>query len=307
MTTESFTLTAPDGLPIHGKKWLPAGEPKAVVQIVHGMAEHLGRYDALAQKLVEHGFAVYAHDHRGHGGSVPEGEEKGHMGENGFANAVAVVHQIAQRIAKEHPGKKRVLFGHSMGSFMVQRLLYTHPEDMDAAVLSASNGKPPPLAAAGRYVARLERMRLGPRGKSKLLDALSFGDFNRKFKPNRTDFDWISSVPEQVDRYVADPMCGFLCSTQTWVDLLDALGSLTAPANLAKIPKDKPIYLMAGAKDPVGDMGRGVERLNASYRDAGLRKVDLRLYRGGRHEMLHESNADEVVRELVAWIDRAIA
>ncbi len=304
---ERFTLTAPDGLPIHCTKWVPSGEPTATVQLAHGMAEHVGRYDGLARRLTEKGWIVYGNDHRGHGRSVPEGEVPGHMGEDGFDHAVEVVHRLAQTIAEAHPGTKHVLFGHSMGSFMVQRMLYAHPDDADVAVLSGSNGKPPALATAGRYVARLERMRLGPRGKSKVLDALSFGDFNKKFKPNRTAFDWISSDPAEVDAYVEDPMCGFLCTTQTWIDLLDALPSLTAPENVARIPKELPIYVVSGGADPVGESGRGVMRLVDAYRGAGLRGVEVRLYPNGRHEMLHERNADEVIDALIGWLEGALA
>lgn len=306
MTTSarSFTLDTA-GQSIHVTAWVPPA-PRATVQIVHGMAEHAGRYERLAQALAAEGWAVYAHDHLGHGRSVPAGETLGHMGEDGFARSVDIVEQLARRVATEHPGQPRVLFGHSMGSFMVQRLLYTRPDVADAIVMSASNGKPPPIAALGRYVARLERVRLGPRGKSTILDALSFREFNKRFAPNRTDFDWISSDESEVDAYCADPLCGFLTTVQTWIDLLDALPSLTAPEHLAKIPKDKPIYLFAGTQDPVGDMGKGVLRLADAYRRAGLRQVDVRLFGGGRHEMLHEKNADEVVRELVRWIDRAL-
>lgn len=307
MNERTFTLDAPDGHPISVSAWLPEGEPSAVIQIAHGMAEHAGRYTRLAHALVARGWAVYANDHRGHGRSIPAGQAPGHLGVDGFAHAASVVRALARRIEAEHPSARRVLLGHSFGSFLVQRLLYTEPGLVSAAVLSASNGKPPPLAAAGRYIARLERLRLGAEGKSKLIDQLTFKDFNRRFKPNRTEFDWISSDEAEVDAYRDDPMCGFVLSVQSWLDLLDALGSLTAKENLARIPRDLPIYLFAGTKDPVGDFGRGVERLAGSYRAAGLRRVELRLYPGGRHEMLHEKNADEVIAELIAWIERAIA
>jgi alpha-beta hydrolase superfamily lysophospholipase len=276
-----------------------------VVQIVHGMSEHAARYRELGERLVASGYAAYAHDQRGHGRSVPPGEEPGHIAdEDGFDRAVADVRCVSQRVAVEHPAAARVLLGHSLGSFLVQRLLYEHPDEMAAAVLSASNGRPPPIAALGRVVARLERARLGRRGRSKLLDALSFGDFNRHFRPNRTGFDWLSRDQIEVDAYVADPLCGLLCSTQCWIDLLDALPKLTRPANLARIPKALPIYAFAGDRDPVGDMGRGVLRLVDAYRRAWLTDVTHRLYPGGRHEMLHETNRHEVMNDLVGWLDR---
>ncbi|HEY8430444.1 MAG TPA: alpha/beta hydrolase [Sandaracinaceae bacterium] len=306
MMASSFTLDAPDGSPIHVHRWTPSGEPAGVVQIAHGMSEHGGRYARLARALTERGFAVYANDHRGHGRSVPEGEEPGHMGEDGFNHAVAVVRALSRRIAEEHAGLPRVLLGHSMGSFFVQRLIGEERRPADAVVLSASNGKPPPIAAVGRYVARLERLRLGPRGKSKLLDALSFRDFNKKFAPNRTDFDWLSRDAAEVDAYVADPLCGFLVTTQTWVDLLDALPGLTSEEHLSRIDPELPIYVFAGTQDAVGDFGRGVRRLVEAYRRAGLKRVELRLYDGGRHEMLHETNAEQVIADLVAWIERTL-
>lgn len=303
----SVSLCAPDGCPIHVHVWQPAEEPRAVVQIAHGMAEHAARYAPLAEALVERGVAVYANDHRGHGRSVPAGEAPGHMGEDGFTSAVQVVHALERHIALKHPRAKRILFGHSMGSFFVQRFLCEHPEAVHAAILSGSSGKPPPIATLGRYVARLERLRLGPTGRSKLLTALSFDDFNKKFRPNRTDFDWISRDDAHVDAYVADPLCGFAVSTQTWIDLLDALAALTDPDRLACIPKDLPLYVFAGSKDAVGDFGRGVERLAQAYRAAGLRDVEVKLYPEGRHEMLNEINRDEVVRDLLAWIERTLA
>lgn len=306
MKSSSFEITAPDGQPIHVYRWEPDGGPSAVVQIAHGMAEHADRYARLAEALVERGWAVYASDHRGHGRSVPAGEEPGHMGAGGFAHAVEVLYAVGRRIAEDHPGVPRILLGHSMGSFMVQRLIAERQGCADAVVLSASDGKPPPIAAAGRYVARLERLRLGPRGKSKLLQALSFDAFNKKFAPNRTAFDWLSRDEREVDLYVDDPLCGFAVTTQTWIDLLDALGELASPRQLARVDRDLPIYVLAGTKDPVGDFGRGVRRLVDAYRAAGLRNVELKLYEGGRHEMLHETNAAEVIADLVAWIERTL-
>lgn len=307
MNATTFEFDAPDGHRIHVRAWTPEAEPRATVQIVHGMAEHSGRYAPLAEKLVGRGFAVYASDHRGHGGSIPLGEEPGHLGEDGFVHAARVVATLARRIEKKHPAVPRVLFGHSFGSFVVQHLLYSEPSLADAVVLSGTSGKPPPHAALGPSLARIERQRLGPRGKSPIIDALTFRDFNRRFKPNRTDFDWISSDPAQVDAYAADPLCGFMLSVQSWLDLFEALPTLTASENLARIPKDLPIYIFAGADDPVGEHGRGVRKLAKAYRKAGLQRVDVRLYDGGRHEMLRETNADEVTAELIAWLERAIS
>lgn len=306
-TKQSFELLAADGLVLHGYTWAPEGKPRAVVQIAHGMAEHALRYAHVAEALAAQGYVVVASDHRGHGKSIRPGEAVGHMAdEDGWNKAVDDLHRINRHFAGQHPGLPIVVLGHSMGSFLAQNLNFAHPSDMDAVVFVASNGKPQPIAQAGRLVARIERARLGKRGRSTLLNKLSFEDFNSKFKPNRTAFDWVSRDEKEVDAYVADPLCGFMVTVQTWVDMLDALPTLTQPENLARIPKSRPIYVFAGDRDPVGLMGKGVRSLVETLRDAGLSKVELKLYPGARHEILNETNRGEVMADLLAWLDRTL-
>jgi alpha-beta hydrolase superfamily lysophospholipase len=172
---------------------------------------------------------------------------------------------------------------------------------MTAAVLSASNGKPPAIAAVGKLMARLERMRVGRRNPSPILQSLTFGQYNKAFAPARTEFDWLSRDPAEVDAYIADPLLGFAVSTQTWVDMLDALGRIANPRNVAKVPKDMPLYLFAGDRDPVGDSGKGMKNLRDAYVHAGIEDVRLQLYEDGRHEMLNETNRDEVMADFVAF------
>jgi len=303
-----FTLTADDGTALQVCRWLPPAEPRAAVQIVHGMAEHAARYDELAAALTARGYAAYAHDQRGHGRSIPDGQAPGHMGDDDTWNrAVGDVHALARHLGSEHPGLPRLLFGHSMGSLMLQQVLWQHPDDAVGFALSGTQGKPPAIATLGRAVARVERARLGAAGKSQLINSLSFGSFNKPFRPNRTDFDWLSRDEAEVDAYVADPLCGFMLSTQSWIDLLDALPTLTRREQLATIPKDKPIYLMAGDHDPVGDMGRSFGDLIDRYRAAWLTQLEVRLYPDGRHEMLHETNRAAVMGELLDWFDSVLS
>ncbi len=310
MTTpdhSTFSFTSDDGTALSVHRWLPDGSPKAVVQIVHGMAEHAGRYGGLAEALCDAGFAAYAHDQRGHGRSVPDGEQPGHLADfDGWNRGVSDIHLLNRHLAQEHGEVPLLLLGHSMGSLMLQQLLAQHPDDASGFALSGTSGSPPLIATAGRLVARIERARLGKQGKSALLNALSFDDFNKQFRPNRTDFDWLSRDEAEVDAYVADPLCGFVVSTQCWVDLLDALPKLTTRKNLAAIPKQKPIYLLAGSRDPVGDMGKSVMQLVDAYRSAWLTDVEVKIYEDGRHEMLHETNRDEVTAGLLAWFDRVV-
>lgn len=308
MQASTFTLSAEDGAGLYVYRWLPDGEAKAAVQIAHGMAEHAGRYGRLAAALTAAGYAVYANDHRGHGRTARGPGDLGHFADaDGWAKATGDLWLLNRRIAAEQPGKPLFLIGHSMGSFMVQQFLGDHGAALAGAVLSGSGGKPSLLAAIGRLVARIERLRLGPRGKSLLIHAMSFGAFNKPFRPARTDFDWLSRDPAEVDRYAADPLCGFMVTVQLWLDLLPALGRVAEPAFQARIPKQLPIYVMAGSRDPVGENTRSLQQLLGAYRAAGLQNVTHRFYADGRHEMFNEVNRDDVTKDLIGWLDGVMA
>jgi alpha-beta hydrolase superfamily lysophospholipase len=308
MNEQHLSYEAPDALRIHVYCWSKANaKPKAVLQIAHGMAEHAGRYRRLAELFVAEGWVVYAHDHRGHGRSIPENGRPGHMADDAsWTRAVGDLYAINRMAHAAHPGLPIVLMGHSMGSFMSQQLVLDHPEAVSALVLSGSNGKPPPIATLGRLVTRLERLRVGYRDVSPILSKLSFDDFNKAFAPNRTTADWLSRDPDEVDKYVDDPLCGFPVSVQTWLDMLDALPALTEPSRLARLPKDLPIYLFSGSEDPVGDRGAGVRRLHGSYRAAGMRDTRCTIYPGARHETLNETNREQVMSDLLEWCERAL-
>jgi alpha-beta hydrolase superfamily lysophospholipase len=308
MQASTFSLAAADGTALFVYRWVPAPPPKAVVQIVHGLAEHAGRYARLAEALTEAGYAVYASDLRGHGRTARGVEDLGFFAATGgWEKCIDDLWRLQRRIAADHPGLPVVLIGHSMGSFMAQHFLSEHGDALAGAVLSGTGGRPSALAALGRVVARIERVRLGAHGRSALLNAFAFGAFNKPFEPARTPFDWLSRDPAEVDKYAADPLCGFAASTQLWIDLLDALRDTTRPQRQARIPKRLPIYVVAGTQDPVGDNGKSVEQLLAAYRAAGLARVTHRFYDGARHEVFNETNRDEVTRDLVAWLDDAVA
>lgn len=303
MQAKTSTHAASDGTALHVHEWLPdeGHEVRAVMHVTHGMAEHGARYARLAEALTKEGYAVYANDHRGHGKTALPGE-LGHFGEGTFDVVVRDLERLVTSEMAAHEGKPFVLFGHSMGSFMVQTLLPDISHRLAAAVLSGSNGKPTPIASAGRWVARLERARLGARGKSAVLRTLSFDAFNKAFAPNRTRADWLSRDEAEVDAYVADPLSGFECSTSTWIALLDALGPMSSPDRQARIRKDLPIYVVAGSLDPVSEKTRGLRQLLAAYERAGLTAVTHRFYEGARHEIFNETNRDEVTRDLLDWL-----
>ena len=307
MKSSDFEVTTVDGATLFVHGWV-VDQPKAIVQVLHGMAEHGARYGRLAEALANGGYCTYAHDHRGHGRSIAEGGRPGHKADSdGWNRIVEDAHGVNREIARRHPGLPIIVLGHSMGSVVLQQLLFEHPNDMIAAALSGSNGKPPPIASLGKWVARIERLRVGRRNPSPILQKLTFDEYNKAFAPNRTEFDWLSRDPEEVDKYVQDPLCGFAVSTQVWIDMLAALDRIAKPSNIAKVPKGMPLYLFAGGRDPVGDFGKGMKNLYDAYKRAAIFDVRLKLYPNGRHEMLNETNRQEVVDDFIAWCDEVVA
>lgn len=274
-----------------------------MVHICHGMAEHGGRYARLAELLTSAGLAVYANDHRGHGKSATGDDVGFFAAQDGWQVVIDDLRDHLTRERAAHPGVPLILLGHSMGSLMAQQSMVEHASLIDAVVLSGTSGRPSLIAQLGRLVARFERMRQGARGRSALIDALSFRDFNKKFKPNRTGFDWLSRDEVEVDRYVADPACGFQCTNQLWIDLLDAIAVFTAPAFQARIRADLPIYLFAGDRDPVGENGASVTALAQALSAAGVTDIRLKLYPESRHETLNETNRSAVMADLMSWIE----
>lgn len=280
---------------------------KGIVQIVHGMAEHAGRYAAVAAALVEARYVVYAHDLRGHGLTAHEADDLGLFAEHdGWSHALDDIHRIGELACRENPGAPRCLLGHSMGSLLAQSYLLDHASSLDALVLSATTVGGGPLVHAGRALARLERWRSGVRGRSALLEFLSFGAYNKGFRPARTEADWLSRDPAQVDLYVNDPLCGFRSTNQLWVELLDAMARLGS-ARWDNVPKDLPIYVFSGALDPLSERTRGVLKLIRRYERAGLRRVTHRFYPDARHECFNELNRHEVYADLIAWLDANLA
>ncbi len=303
MADGEFFFHAEDGARLLARRWLPAERPKAIVQIAHGLAEHSARYARLAGALNAAGHGAYAFDLRGHGPACAPAD-LGHFADaGGWAKCLADLWTFNRLIAAEQPGVPIVLLGHSMGSFLAQAFVAEHSDALAGVVLSGSNGAPPPIATAGRLIARAERLRLGKRGKSGLLNQMMFGDFNKPFRPARTDVDWLSRDPAEVDAYVADPLCGFPFTTQLGIDLLDALPGLLARDRLARIRKDLPICVVSGGRDPVG---ANVKGLIAALKGAGFAKLTTRIYPGARHETLNETNRDEVTADLIAWLDGTV-
>ncbi len=304
------TLSTPsphDGLVLATYVWEPTGAPKAVVQIAHGMAEHAQRYDRLAQALNAAGYAVVAHDHRGHGASVTGPQDVGFLADAaGWSGAIVDIRAVGESARERFPGVPHVLLGHSMGSFLSRELVSRGSDGIDALVLSGTGGDQGLLGRVGAVVAALEGRLRGRRHPSNLMNTLTFGAFNKEFKPARTDFDWLSRDADEVDKYIADPACGAVFTSGFYADMLGGVNALSPDASPAKIRKDLPVYLLAGSADPVGGE-KGVTSVRDQLVKVGLTDVTMKIYPGGRHEMFNETNRDEVTADLVAWLDRVVA
>ncbi|MDA1675839.1 alpha/beta hydrolase [Bacillus cereus group sp. TH152-1LC] len=302
---ESF-VTALDGSEIYLRKWLPERNPRGIIQIAHGMTEHAGVYTDFIAALLEAGYGVYAHDHKGHGKTVKREEDYGHFKPNvGWNEAVSDVIFVSETIRKEQTCPL-FLLGHSMGSFLSRRAVQLKGELYDGFLISGTGGNPGLLGSIGHKVATIEMKLRGEKTKSRMLNFLSFGNFNSHFKPNRTKFDWLSSDNNQVDKYIADPLCGFICTTSFYRELFSGVLEVNKLEEFKKTPKNLPIHIFSGDRDPVGDMGKGVKEVYENYKKCEVKDVTLRLYENGRHEMFHEVNKDEVFQDLISWLDKHI-
>jgi alpha-beta hydrolase superfamily lysophospholipase len=282
--------------------WRPDGDISGVVQLLHGMGEHIDRYERFARAANQRGIVVCAHNHRGHGG--PEPKAVFFADRDGWHLLVDDAHVVHQHVHEQFPDKRIVLLGHSMGSFVAQSFAMHYGAKLSGLLLSGSTWPSRLQAVPGILLARLEALRIGKRGTSTLLDKLGFGNFNKCFKPARTELDWLSRDEKEVDAYVADPLCGGPYTCGLWIDLLGGLFNIGSDHALGRIPGDLPILITGGSDDPVGGE-RGMTKLAMHYAQTSHSRMTLKLYQGGRHEMLNETNRDEVMRDWLDWIWRS--
>lgn len=306
---QEFRFPSADGATtLYGRIWVPDhGAPKAVLQLVHGIAEHIGRYDRFARFMSDHGYLVCAEDHLGHGNTPENAEDLGYTADkDGWVKMTDNVRALHERITPQYPGIPYFILGHSMGSFLTRSYLIRYPGTVDACALLGTGQQPESVLKTGLAACRLEQIRLGKRGRSKLLQSLCFGAYNSQFKPNRTESDWVCSVDEVVDAYIADPFCQVMPTVTLMRDMLTGIRFNQQAENLAKMDKTTPVFFLSGDQDPVGGNGKGVRVAYQSFLDAGCSHVRLKLYPGGRHEMLNEHNWQDVYDELLSWFDQQI-
>lgn len=301
-----FWYESKGGGRIHGCRWTPEGPVKAVLQIVHGIADYAQRYSGFANYLNEQGILVVAEDHMGHGKSIGEQCPQGFFN-GGWQTAVDDTYRLMKDTMAEFPRLPYILFGHSMGSFMARTILAKYPDSgITAAVICGTCWQPSPAVAAGKAACVLLCRTKGEKTPSKFLQSLAFGSYNKKVEHPRTPFDWISRDSKVVDAFVADPLCGFVPTAGLMRDMMEGVTYIQKDENLAKMKKDLPVFFIAGGDDPVGRYGVGVRMAAEAFRKAGMEQVDLRIYPLCRHELLNEINKEDIYRDVVQWIDAVL-
>lgn len=301
-----FTFLSTDGkTQLHGMRWEPeGGSVRAVLQICHGVAEHIARYDAFARYLNGLGIAVVGHDHLGHGLSLPEGGTPVYFGAGNTWNTVVDdIYVLHQRIRLWYPDVPLCIMGHSMGSFLTRTYLIRYPGTVKAAVIMGTGWQPKAVIAGGMAVAKAVGAVVGENGTSDLVTNLAFGAYNKLFAPNRTSCDWLSADEGNVDAYMADPLCGADATVGLFRQMLSGIRFNQKLSNLRQMDPRIPVLFVAGEKDPVGDCGSGVRRTYQEFRRAGVQDCTLKLYPGLRHEILNEkAQQQQIFEDIGQWL-----
>ena len=305
---QEFNFLSSDGRTgLHGISWLPEGTPKAVLQIAHGVAEYIGRYDGFARFLNEQGIAVVGHDHLGHGQSVTENGTPVYFGDgNTWQTVVDDIYLLHNRLRQQYPDVPMVLMGHSMGSFLVRTYLIRYPGTVNAAIVMGTGWQGSLILAGGLLISKLVALR-GNDATSDFVTNLAFGSYNKRIKPQRTAFDWLSADEDNVNAYLADPLCGQPTTVGLFREMLKGFQFNQKFGNLDKMSHDTPILLIAGQEDPVGDYGAGVNQTYQEFKRSGVRDCTVKLYPGLRHEILNEkAQQAQVYADIAAWLEEKI-
>lgn len=300
---ETF-IKGKDGVDIFLRIWNDVLNPKGVVQIFHGMAEHTARYNDFAKFLNKKGYIVYADDHRGHGYSVGKDNVLGYVGENGFYNIVEDEKIISELIKEKHKDLPLYIFAHSFGSFIGQEYIIRYSKDINGIILSGSAKQNGLDIKAGTILASIQNKFFDNTLEAKLINKLSFGSFNKKAENKRTGFDWLSRDYKEVDKYIEDELCGYISPINFYYNLFKGFKGLYEKDRLNNIVKTLPILVLSGDMDPVGKYGKSVRRLYNQYKDLNIQDISLKLYPGGRHELLNEENREEVYDYIYNWLER---
>src|SRR5699024_3906744 len=304
MSRLQFSFQTSDQVKINAYRWQPDSDIPIVgiVQIAHGMVEHILRYDPFCHFLTTHGLVVYGNDHRGHGHSISAPDDRGYFADkNGFELVVDDMLRLSAIAQNEYPSAPLFLFGHSMGSFLTRRYMAKYRDKLRGVILSGTGGDQGIIGKIGYLLATVEKHRIGARTPSLLLDKLIFRNFNKLFDNPRTPYDFLTRDEAVVDEYIHDDLCGYTATAGFYADLIYGNNLVNTDEQVARIPKDLPIFLIAGDKDPVGNQGKGVREVYEQYKRHNLH-VSMKLYEGARHELLHEWNKADVYEDILNWL-----
>lgn len=301
---EEFLFDSRDGKSrIHAVRWVPEGKICCILQVVHGMAEFVERYEPMAMYLGEKGIMVTGEDHLGHGKSVGENGKYGFFCEQDPATVVVRdVHRLKKMNQEEYPGIPYVILGHSMGSFITRNYLFRYGTGIQGAIICGTGSQPKALVKLCLMIEHVQRLFLGADHVAKGIDKLAFGNYNKKIVEAATAFDWLCTDEKEVQKYLDEPMCGFTFTLNGFRTLFTLLDRLNKDENLKEMPKDLPVLFIAGTDDPVGNYGEGVRKAQEDFKRVGMKRTSLRLYEGCRHEILNEPIKQQIFDDIYAWV-----
>ncbi len=301
---EEFTFDSRDGkTKIHAVRWVPEGKVICILQIVHGMAEYIERYEEMAQYFAEKGILVTGEDHLGHGKSVSKDGTYGYFCKQDPAMVVVRdVHRLKKMTQEDYPGIPYVILGHSMGSFILRNYLFRYGTGIQGAIICGSGSKPQGLVKVCKVLAAIQKVLFSDKHEAKLLDKLAFGGYHKKIASPKTAFDWLCRDEKVVDAYVKDKLCGFTFTVNGFQTLFELLYRMNQTSNLAQMPKQLPIFFIAGEEDPVGDYGAGVKKACEDFEKAGMEQLSMKLYPNDRHEILNELDKWQIYEDIYPWI-----
>ncbi len=304
MKREEFYFDSRDGVSsIHGIRWMPETSPVGIIQIIHGMEEYVGRYEDFAEFMTEKGFIVTGEDHLGHGGSVQEGGITGYFCKQDPATVIVRdVHRLKKITQEKFPGLPIIILGHSMGSFIARNYIYRYGTGINMAIIMGTGRMSGAVLGMGTALTGLIAAFRGDKHKSSAITKMSFGSYCKRISNPRTPYDWLSVNQKNVDDYIADPMCGFGFTTNGYLALFELMRRMQKDVNVDAVPKDLPLFFVAGEEDPVGEYGAGVRAAAEGYKAAGVRDVEVKLYPSLRHEILNEDDKQKVKEDILEWI-----
>lgn len=300
-----FTYPSADGVThIHAIEWIPDQKVKAVLQISHGMVEYIDRYDGFARYLAHHGYYVVGNDHLGHGLSVQREDMLGYFHKTrGNEYVIGDIHRLRKITRKKYPHVPYFMLGHSMGSFLIRQYIELYGKGLNGVIIMGTGSQPEPVLAAGKCLCRLIAAFKGWMYRSALIDNMAFASYNQHFEPSRTDKDWLTKDEKIVDDYLASPWCTFRFTVNAYYHMFRGIEFLQKKKNIRKIPRTLPLFLVSGVDDPVGNFGKSIHKIYNRYRSAGIRNVRMKLYPHDRHEILNETDRQQVYEDLLSWME----